>query len=98
MWLPSMKADMNPRDRINKASFSAIEKTKRYVSAALQELMRTGRLKIERRELPGLVYIIHAAIDAGYQEGHTDLMKSVDSALNDGKTKNVVARLFGKKK
>lgn len=89
---------MNPRDRINRASFSVVEGTKRYVSATLQELVRTGRLKIDRRELPGLVYVVHAAIDAGYQEGHVDFMKSVDSALNENKTKDVISRIFGTKK
>lgn len=79
---------MNTRDQISKASYAFVESVKRNVSKTVQELVSTGGLKIDKREMPGLIYVLQAAVEAGYQEAQIDFMRRVDVALDKGSVEN----------
>lgn len=81
MWLLFMKAHMNRRDRVSKASFLLVESVKRSVSQAVQELARTGKLKLDKREIPGLVFVMTSMVESGYHAGYKDFMKTIDQVL-----------------
>ncbi len=89
---------MNKRDRISKASYLLLDNVKRSVSGAIQELVRTGRLKIDKREVPGLVFVMMSMVESGYHTGYKDFMKIVDQALDEipvDTKKNKLKRILG---
>ncbi len=89
---------MNNRDRISKASYLLLDNVKKSVSVAIQELVRTGKLKIDKREVPGLVFIMTSMAESGYHTGYKDFMKAVDQALDElpqETKKNKLKWIFG---
>ncbi len=81
-----MKVSMNPRDQIAKAAWTLMDSVKRSITENVEQMVRTGNLKIDKKAVPGLIYVLHAAVEAGMAGGRDEFFKKVDLALD----KNVV--------
>ncbi len=74
---------MQPREKISKSSWTLIEGIKDSTSSNIVTACHSGQLKIEANQVPVLLALIAASIDAGYHRGHNTLMKVVDLSLSE---------------
>jgi hypothetical protein len=72
---------MQPREKINKSTWTLVEGVKDSVTTNITTAMRTGQLKIEAAQVPTLLALLAASIDEGYHKGNRTFMKTVDVAL-----------------
>jgi len=73
--------EKNPRDMLNKASWTLMEVMKDAASANVTQALRTGQLAIDAREVPKLMALIAASIEEGYHKGSRSFGKVVDAAI-----------------
>jgi len=72
----------NPRDQINKASWTLVEGIKDAVSSNLLTATTTKRVDIKPEVLERLLAIVNASIDEGFHRGSRTFGKVVDTALS----------------
>lgn len=73
----------NPRDQIDKASFTLVEGIKDAVAANIASASQQSQLNIDKETLPRLLAVINASIEEGYHRGNRVFMRTVESALGD---------------
>jgi hypothetical protein len=74
---------MQPRDKINKASWTTLDSSKDSVLSNLTRAVSSGQLKIEANQLPVLLQLVKSSIEEGYHKSNRNFMKVVDAALTE---------------
>ena len=74
---------MQPRDKINKSSWTLHESVKDTVASNLTTAIHSGQLKIEAASVEKLLAIINASADEGYHRGSRIFGKIVDAAITE---------------
>lgn len=72
---------MQPRDQINKLSWTFHESVKDVTATNLVNAIRSGQLKIEAASVERLLAVIGASADEGYHKGIRAFQKNVDSII-----------------
>lgn len=64
-------------DEVLKSIHTVVDGIKDTVEADLVSLCSSGKIKIEKEDLPEIVRVIHMSIDNGYQKSCTISAKSI---------------------
>ena len=73
----------NPRDQINKASWTLMEGIKDAVTTNITTAARQVQLDIKGDVLARLLMIVNASVEEGYHRGSRVFTKAIENALRD---------------
>lgn len=74
---------MDPKQRINKSSWTLAESIKDAVVGNVASAARSGVISIEAKQLDKLLSLVAASVDEGYHRAHPSFSKTADKALTE---------------